>query len=174
MFGKREVIGLLDDRGIDYEIVEHEAVYTMEGMEELGLPFGEEVVKNLFVRDDKKRSYYLVTMPEDRPCNMKALRRALSSRPLRFASEEDLSAILGLFPGAVTPFGILNDEERKVTFVIERSLFAQKAVGIHPNDNTATLRVSLEDVIDIVSDHGNEVVTVDLDAEEETKESAQG
>lgn len=162
MYGKEQVLDHLRSNGIAFDIVEHEPVYTMEGMQALGLPFADDVVKNLFVRDDKKRAYYLVVMPEDRPCNMKALRKALASRPLRFASEEDLSAILGLTPGAVTPFGILNDADCRVTLVIDRSLSDQRGIGIHPNDNTATVHVALNDVVDIVRNHGNDVVMVDL------------
>lgn len=99
--GKAEVLQYLDDQEVFYQKVEHEPVFTMEGMEQLNLPFAAEVVKNLFLRDDKKRAYYLVVMPEDKPANLKALRAMLESRPLRFASADDLEAILGLRAGAV-------------------------------------------------------------------------
>ena len=84
--GKNEVLQYLDEQGVSYQKVEHEPVFTMEGMEQLNLPFAAEVVKNLFLRDDKRRAYYLVVMPEDKPANLKALRATLESRPLRFAS----------------------------------------------------------------------------------------
>lgn len=119
-FGKEEVCAYLDERGVVYDRVDHEAVFTMEAMDALELPFAEAVVKNLFLRDDKKRNYYLVVMPEDKPANLKALRSALEARPLRFASEDDLRGILGLRGGAVSPFGVLNDEEGKVQVVIRR------------------------------------------------------
>ena len=86
-YGKEEVLAYLDERGVTYEAVEHEAVFTMEGMEALRLPFADEVVKNLFLRDDKKRAYYLVIMPEDSPRTSKSCagcsRRALCASPLR-------------------------------------------------------------------------------------------
>ena len=78
--GKTEVLQYLDDQGVSYRKVEHEPVFTMGGMEQLNLPFAAEVVKNLFLRDDKKRAYYLVVMPEDKPANLKALRATLESR----------------------------------------------------------------------------------------------
>lgn len=78
-FGKEEVCAYLDSRGVVYDRVDHEAVFTMEAMDALSLPFANVVVKNLFLRDDKKRNYYLVVMPEDKPANLKALRR-LSER----------------------------------------------------------------------------------------------
>lgn len=153
-FGKEEVLRYLDERGVAYEVVEHEAVFTMEAMEALQLPFADEVVKNLFLRDDKKRAYYLVVMPEDKPANLKALRQALGSRPLRFASEEDLGAYLGLRGGAVSPFGILNDEERRVEVVFDEELRGYRGLGVHPNDNTATLHVPLTDVLAMLDEHG--------------------
>ncbi|MFR3273086.1 MAG: YbaK/EbsC family protein [Slackia sp.] len=78
-WGKEEVIAFLCDGGYEFKMVEHEAVFTMEGMEALNLPFGDEVVKNLFLRDDKKRNYYLVVMPEGKPANLKELHEARSA-----------------------------------------------------------------------------------------------
>ena len=70
-------------------------------------------MKNLFLRDDKKRHYYLVVVKKDKAVDLKGLRALLGSRPLSFASEQDLSRCLGLPKGAVTPLGILNDEYAK-------------------------------------------------------------
>ena len=145
-FGKEEVCAYLDSRGVVYDRVDHEAVFTMEAMGALSLPFANVVVKNLFLRDDKKRNYYLVVMPEDKPANLKALRAALGARPLRFASEENLQGILGL------PFGVLNDEEGNVQVVFDEALHDWPAVGVHPNDNTATLRVPLSDLLALFED----------------------
>lgn len=161
-YGKTEVQHYLDDHGVEYQMVEHEAVFTMEGMEALNLPFAAEVVKNLFLRDDKKRAYYLVVMPEDKPANLKALRKLIESRPLRFASEEDLDAYLGLRGGAVSPFGILNNTDADVQVIFDEELRSYQGLGIHPNDNTATLHVPLPDVLAMVEEHGNSYCFVDL------------
>ena len=147
--GKEEVIAFLCDGGYEFKMVEHEAVFTMEGMEALNLSFGEEVVKNLF-------------MPEDKPANLKELRTKLEARPLRFASEEDLVQYLGLRGGAVSPFGVLNDEEALVQVVFDEELRTYKGLGVHPNDNTATLHVALGDMVRIVEEHGNAFRFVEL------------
>ncbi len=149
VMGKQEVVALLNERGVAFDMVEHEAVYTMEGMDELQLPFAQEVVKNLFLRDDKKRNYYLVVMPEDKPANIKELRATLEARPLRFASEEDLAKYLGVIAGAVTPFGALNDPEGIVQVVFDEDLRSHSGLGVHPNDNTATLHVPLDAILAI-------------------------
>lgn len=99
-FGKEEVCAYLDSRGVVYDRVDHEAVFTMEAMDALSLPFANVVVKNLFLRDDKKRNYYLVVMPEDKPANLKALRAALGARPLRFASETSYHFVKNFFRAA--------------------------------------------------------------------------
>lgn len=149
VMGKQEVVALLNERGVAFDMVEHEVVYTMEGMDELQLPFAQEVVKNLFLRDDKKRNYYLVVMPEDKPANIKELRATLEARPLRFASEEDLAKYLGVIAGAVTPFGALNDPEGIVQVVFDEDLRSYSGLGVHPNDNTATLHVPLDAILAI-------------------------
>lgn len=165
--GKDEVVAYLKERGCAFELVEHEAVFTMEAMEALNLPFGGEIVKNLFLRDDKKRNYYLVVMPESEPANLKALRAALGARPLRFASEEDLAARLGLYAGSVSPFGILNDEDATVQVVFDEKVRAFSGLGVHPNDNTATVHVKMDDLVAIIADHGNPYCFVDLPRAEE-------
>lgn len=162
-FGREEVCAYLDERGVAYDRVDHEAVFTMGAMDALELPFANAVVKNLFLRDDKKRNYYLVVMPDDKPANLKALRAALGARPLRFASEEDLHGMLGLRGGAVSPFGVLNDEEGKVQVVFDEVLRDWPAVGVHPNDNTATLRVPLSDLLALFQDRAVPYRFVDMD-----------
>ena len=76
---------------------------------------------------------------------------------------DELADILGLIPGAVTPFGLLNDTERKVVFYIDAAFREDSGlIGIHPNDNTATVWMKAEDLIRIISEHGNEVHEVSL------------
>ena len=90
--------------------------------------------------------------------DLKAFRKAYGTKSLTFASPEELSAILGLIPGAVTPLGVLNDEERKVKLFLDREfLDAPGLIGVHPNDNTATVWMKTEDLIALVKEHGTEV-----------------
>lgn len=93
---KAAVYRLLTERGIWHEITEHPAVYNMEEMAAVDLPYPEADGKNLFLRDDKKRHYYLLTLRGDKRVDLKAFRQANGTRPLSFASAEDLQAKLGL------------------------------------------------------------------------------
>lgn len=161
MYGKKEIIDYLNENKIKYEIAEHPAVYTVEEADALNLPHPEAGTKNLFLRDDKKRRYYLVVARENVSINLKELRAKLESRPLTFASEKDLAAILGLIPGAVTPLGVLNDEEHRVEVVLDAAL-SGKLIAMHPNENTATIWLREEELTKLISEHGNEIKIVEL------------
>ena len=155
---KADVYAYLNEKNINYEITEHNAVYNMSELSDVLLPHPDADAKNLFVRDDKKNNYYLITVKGDKRVNLKDFRRANLTRPLTFASPEDLMDIMGLIPGAVTPFGILNDSENKVSFFIDEEFFSGSGlIGVHPNDNTATVWLSANDLISIINEHSNEV-----------------
>lgn len=158
---KAAVYRLLTERGIWHEITEHPAVYNMEEMAAVDLPYPEADGKNLFVRDDKKRQYYLITVRGDKRVDLKAFRQANGTRPLSFASAEDLQAKPGLLPGAVTPLGALNDREGQVEVFLDQDFLAPPGlIGVHPNDNTATLWLRTEDLIALLRDHGTAVRVV--------------
>ena len=102
---KQEIYKYLKDQNIWHEVTEHKAVFNMEELAEVDIPYPEADAKNLFVCDDKKRNYYLITVKGDKRVDLKEFRKKNNTRPLRFASENDLMDILGLIPGAVTPTG---------------------------------------------------------------------
>lgn len=108
---KIEIYHYLKRQNIAYEITEHKAVFNMEEADAVDLPYPEWGAKNLFVRDDKKRNYYLITMKGNKRVDLKAFRRQRGLRALSFAAAEELFDIMKLIPGAVTPLGILNDAE---------------------------------------------------------------
>lgn len=157
---KQEVYDFLTSRGIEYEVTEHSAVFNMEEMSHVELLHPEADAKNLFVRDDKKRNYYLITVRGDKRVDLKKFREEHSTRQLSFASENDLMSLLDLIPGAVTPLGILNDSEKKVKLFLDEELLKCGLIGVHPNDNTATVWQKTTELIDIITEHGNEVEAV--------------
>ncbi|MCX4303220.1 MAG: prolyl-tRNA synthetase associated domain-containing protein [Clostridia bacterium] len=160
---KKEIYEYLKEKNIWHEITEHKAVYNMEELSEIDMPYPEADAKNLFIRDDKKKNYYIITVKGDKKVNLKEFRKNNDTRPLTFASESDLMDIMKLIPGAVTPLGLLNDDELKVQLYLDR-YFINDAhiVGIHPNDNTATVWLKPEDLISIIKEHGNSVKVIDI------------
>ena len=155
---KQQTYQYLMERNVPYEVTEHEAVYNMAEAAAISLPYPEAEAKNLFVRDDKKRNYYLITVKGDKRVDLKEFRQKHQTRSLSFASAEDLMAIMGLIPGAVTPLGVLNDEERKVQLFLDRAfLDAPGLIGVHPNDNTATIWLKTKDMLRAIREHGTDV-----------------
>ena len=160
---KQEIYKFLNDKNIWHEITEHKAVFNMAELSEINIPYPEADAKNIFVRDDKKRNYYLITVRGNKRVNLKEFRNKNGTRPLSFASEQDLMDIMNLIPGSVSPFGLLNDKELKVKFYLDKDfLNDKKIIGIHPNDNTATVWLKVEDLVEIVKENGSKVGFVEL------------
>jgi Ala-tRNA(Pro) deacylase len=160
---KEETIQFLYDKKINFEITEHEAVYNMEEVSKISLPYPEANAKNLFVRDNKKRNYYLITIKGEKKVNLKEFKIRNNTRSLSFATEEELLSILKLERGAVTPLGLLNDQEIKVEFYLDDSfLNYPQLIGVHPNDNTATIWLNTEDLLSIIEEHGNLIHVVSM------------
>lgn len=161
MVGKEAIYRMLREAGIWHEITEHPAVYNMAEMAQVDLPYPEADAKNLFVRDSKRRDYYLITVRGDKRVDLKEFRRQNQTRALTFASAEELMDLLGLEPGAVTPLGLLNDEARRVTFCLDETFGeGESLIGVHPNDNTATLWLKVADLLRLLRAHGNPVRVV--------------
>ena len=158
---KAETYRYLDENNIEYERTEHKAVFNMDELGELELPYPEYDAKNLFVRDDKKKNYYLITVSGDKRVNLKEFRKKHGLRPLSFASEEELFKYMHLTPGSVTPLGLLCDAECKIRLYIDAK-FSGKKIGVHPNDNTATVWLKTDDLVKLVREHGNEVEIVEI------------
>ena len=117
---KQEIYKFLNDKNIWHEITEHKAVFNMAELSEINIPYPEADAKNIFVRDDKKRNYYLITVKGDKKVDLKEFRKNNNTRALSFASENDLMDIMNLIPGSVTPLGMINDKEMKVKLFIDK------------------------------------------------------
>ncbi len=155
---KQEIYALLTERRIPYEMTEHPAVFTMEELSRMEMPYPESDAKNLFVRDDKKQHYYLISVRGDKRVDLKAFRRAQGLRPLSFATAEELWEKLMLTPGSVTPLGVLNDGSAQVqVFLDEDFRAAPGRIGVHPNENTATVWLQAADLMELIRAHGNPV-----------------
>ena len=158
---KTEIYQYLTENNIWHEITQHEAVYNMEELKAVELPYPEWDAKNLFVRDDKKRNYYLITVKGEKRVDLKEFRKQNGLRNLFFASEADLMEYMQLTPGSVSPLGLLNDPEHRVQFYLDAELAGNK-IGVHPNDNTATVWMETDDLIKLIQNNGNEVHVVNI------------
>ena len=161
---KREIYELLQQKEIFCEITEHSAVYTMEEAAALNLPCPQAEAKNLFLRDNRKENYYLLTVKGEKRVNLNAFRKKHGTRALTFAAAEELERFLGLIPGAVTPLGVLNDADSVVRIFLDRDfLQGDGRIGVHPNDNTATVLLKTEDLIRLLREAGKEVILTEFE-----------
>ncbi len=162
MYQKEEIRELLDKKSISYEWMDHEAAFTIDDMVRMGLDQNLEVAKNLFLRDAKGKNHYLIVVRADKRVDLKKFAEAVGLPKLSFASEERLQKYLGLKKGAVTPFGVLNDAEKQVQIYFDRDFIGMHRIGVHPNDNTASVFLSVNALIDIIVQNGHELNVVEI------------
>ena len=160
---KQRTYEYLTKHNIDYEITEHEAVYNMDELGRVDVPYPGRDAKNLFVRDDKKQNYYMITVKGSKRVDLKQFKKDHHTRHLSFASADDLRDILHLFPGAVTPLGLLNDTDKKVQLFLDAEFLDDNGViGVHPCDNTATVWLQTKALIELIKVHQNPVEIIKI------------
>ena len=164
MTQQEKVYEALDSLGIEYKVIHHEAVSTIEDMDAMGIFTDGEVCKNLFLRNANGKTHYVVSMLKDKhPDIQKDIRGQLGCSRLSFGSDERLMKHMGLMPGAVSPFGILNDESAEVNVVLDSDLKSVDGyIGFHPNDNTAFLWLRFNDLIKFIKSRGNDVYYINI------------
>lgn len=148
---------VLDSLGIGYRIVEHPAAFTVEQADGIYGHLKGMHSKNLFLRNKKGRQHYLVCVESHKEVDLKALRVLVGESSLSFASPERLLDCLGLTPGSVSPFGLINDSEHKVLVILDEDLLRAETVNFHPNINTATVSLSSRDFQRFLDHCGHEV-----------------
>ena len=153
----------IKSKNIWYLIEKHKSVFNMDELKNINLKYPEYDAKNVFLTDDKKSKYYLISLKNDKKVDIKEFKNKYNTRHLSFARENDLKEILGLTPGSVTLLGILNDSERKVSVYIDQYFLNGKGIiGVHPLKNDATVWLKTNDLINIVKEHGNEVNIIEI------------
>ncbi|MGN1418952.1 MAG: prolyl-tRNA synthetase associated domain-containing protein [Acutalibacteraceae bacterium] len=161
---KEKVLSVLDSLGIEYKLINHEAVHTIEDMDKLGIFTDGEVCKNLFLRNANGKIHYVVSMLKDKHPDIQGeLKPQLGSSRLSFGSDERLMKYLGLKSGEVSPFGIINDKEHEVKVVLDSDLKkTNRLIGFHPNDCTAFVWLKFDDLMKFINFFGNEVIFIDI------------
>jgi Ala-tRNA(Pro) deacylase len=143
MTSPADLIAFFDAHGVDHATVEHPAVFRVGEGEEIKAAIPGAHTKNLFLKDAKGR-LWLISAQDDTVIDLKRLHTVIGSARLSFGSAELMVEALGVTPGSVTAFALLHDQERRVTFVLDRALHEADRVNFHPLTNTATTGVSQE------------------------------
>ena len=153
----------LDALRLPYETHEHAPVFTVDESQSLRGVLPGTHVKNLFLRD-KKKQYWLVTAKEDRDIDLKALRRRLgASGSLSFGTADVLMAYLGVKPGSVTAFGVINDFDGAVSMVLDQSLLNGQIINAHPLRNDMTTAISPDDLLKFLAAESHSPLILNFD-----------
>lgn len=150
-----ELFAALDALGIAHATVKHPPLFTVEQSRALRgqIPGGH--TKNLFLRD-KKNALYLVVAEEDAEIDLKGLHRLLgASGRFSFGSSDLLAEVWGVAPGAVTPFGAINDKDGRVTVVLDAAMMAHETLNYHPLVNTMTTSIGRADLVKFLESTGH-------------------
>ena len=150
----------LSEHRIDYKRYDHPAVYTVDDVKRLVPPLPAAKTKNLFLRDHKGKRHFLVVVPADKRVNINALNDRMGTSRLSFGSADRLKKYLGVDPGSVTIFALINDPDHCVELIIDEVLWTQTAFQFHPLVNTSTLVVSSDNLKRFLAVTGHDVKTL--------------
>lgn len=150
-----EVLRVLTDLGIPYELTEHPPVPTVED----ALPYWNQIdathCKNLFFRNHKGNRHYLVVFRHEQQLRIRDLEQRLKQGKISFASPARMERYLGLSGGSVSVFGLINDRENHVHLFLDARLQSAEKISFHPNENTATLVIAFPDFLKFLDWSGN-------------------
>ncbi|WP_374344132.1 prolyl-tRNA synthetase associated domain-containing protein [Phenylobacterium sp.] len=161
MLDRAGLIAFFDAHGVDHATTDHEAVFRVgegEGIKD-GIPGAH--TKNLFLKDAKGR-LWLISAKDDTVIDLKRLHTVIGSARLSFGPAELMVETLGVTPGSVTAFGLVNDTEGRVTFVLDKALADADRVNFHPLTNTATTTVSQAGLRRFLAALGRTPIVVDF------------
>lgn len=139
---------LLQELRIPYTKVDHAPAMTMEDCLEVDRALGTQMCKNLFLCNRQQTEFYLLMMPGEKKFHTKELSKQLGVSRLSFAGDGPMLELLDIRPGAVSVMGLMNDKEHKVQLLIDRDLLKEEFLGCHPCVNTASVRISFQDLLE--------------------------
>jgi Ala-tRNA(Pro) deacylase len=154
---EQAVVARLRELGIEYTRHEHPAAATVEEAEKHWADIDATHCKNLFLRNQKGNRHYLVILTASKQADLKGVADQIGDGKLSFASAERLKTHLGLTPGSVSPFGLVNDRAQAVRVVLDRDLKGAARLSFHPNINTVTYTVAAADFARFLEACGNPV-----------------
>ncbi|MCY4238212.1 MAG: prolyl-tRNA synthetase associated domain-containing protein [Rhodospirillaceae bacterium] len=158
----KDLYARLDSLGLSWRTKEHAPLHTVQESKSLRdrLPGGH--VKNLFLRDKKKR-VWLVVAEENRLIDLKTFKKRIGAQgSLSFGSSDLLMEVLGVTPGSVTPFGLVNDTKGRVTVILDEELMDLDLINVHPLRNDATTTIKSTDLLIFIRNCGHDLQIMNL------------
>jgi Ala-tRNA(Pro) deacylase len=157
-----DLFARFDELGIATNTIEHAPVFTVAESKALRGPIPGCHTKNLFLRNKKGRMWLVVCL-ESRSVDLKGLGKAIGAGSLSFGSPRRLMSFLGVIPGAVTPFAVVNDTEGAVRVAVDRDILAQEPLNFHPLDNCMTTSIGADDFVRFLEAEEHPPLLLDFD-----------
>ena len=162
MRGQQQVYDYLERLGIEFDYYEHPEAPTIEIASQFYRGESTVLCKNLFFRNHKGNKHYLVIMDARHSMDIHDIEHQLHQGKLSFASPERMMRYLGVKPGSVSLFTLVNDTNHEVILFVDKKLMDAPKVSFHPNDNTASLVISNSDMLKFIKSTGNQYEILDL------------
>lgn len=156
-----QLMARLKDLGIEFDLHHHEAVYTVAEAEAVDRDITGTHCRNLFLRD-KKKNNFLVVLPNDTEVDIKKLQPLIGADRLSFGSADRLWEYLGVRPGSVCPYSIINDTQNQVTIFLDQTMMQSARVNYHPLLNTMTIGTAPADLLKFIESTGHTPHIVDF------------
>ena len=158
---------LLDELGISYRRVDHEAAYTLDDCAEMEKLLGVQICKNLVLCNRQKTAFYLLMMDWAKPFHTKDLSKQIGSSRLSFAPEEEMVRLLKVTHGSASVLALMNDPEHQVKLIMDKEVAQAEYLGCHPCMNTSSIAFPMTDLLHkVLPRFGVEPILVDLPREE--------
>ena len=147
----------------EFQIHEHQPLYTVEDSEKLRGEISGSHTKNLFLKN-KKNSFFLFSCDEKAQVDLKQFSKSIEGKNLSFAKEEYLDKYLQIKPGSVSPFALLNDTKNEVKFYLDEKLAKSKLINFHPLINTTTISLKTNDFISFMVENNKKINIFSLES----------
>lgn len=156
------VIKKLNEMNIEYELVEHAPALTTEQADEFIEGIEGVRTKTMFLTNKKKKNFYMVIMDDSKMMDMDRFKDMVDEKKIKMASEESLYEKMMLPPGVVSPFGLLNNEDKDIRVYIDKEIVGEDRMSFHPNTNEKTIFVKTEDLFKFLENINYEVSVIEL------------
>ena len=157
----KKLIELLIKANIKFSKFDHPPLFTVNESKILRKNTKGAHTKNLFLKN-KKNNFFLLSCEENKKIDLKKVSKVLKLGNLSFANKELLLDLLGIYPGSVTPFGLLNNQENNVSFYLDKDLMNYKTINFHPLVNTSTINMDINNFINFLIENGKKVNIFDF------------
>ena len=168
MLSKTDLLELLREKRLDFQIHEHEPLFTVEDSENLRGQIEGAHTKNLFLKN-KKNNFFLFSCDENAKIDIKRFSKSIDAKNLSFANQEYLLQYLGIKPGSVSPLALLNDNDQNVAFYLDEKLFESELINFHPLINTSTITIKTSDFISFFLENNKKINIFSLESYSITK-----